>query len=314
MSSRGSIDRFLQRVESGDYFARLVNHPAPHRLRTAPRIVYHSTLHHHEPQLTVVTPTFNYEPIIRYYIDATAAAASVPFDWIIVDDGSQDGTAERARTIFESTPYPLVARATILRNPVPIFETACDNIGFTLAETDVIVEIQGDIQVREPATSYPEPTLLFRNLRNGKFLEVGAELGPAFTENRVWRGLAIGDFDGAGDPDLLVSTCGGKPALLRNDGGNQSHWLQGKAIAILGYGSQGHAHALNLKEGGHRIAVGLRAGRVLSIARGGVALSRWRGDVRSRPCAVGARFQYVRIWRVSHLAQPAGLHRRPRAQ
>ncbi len=150
MSSRGSIDRFLQRVESGDYFARLVNHPAPHRLRTAPRIVYHSTLHHHEPQLTVVTPTFNYEPIIRDYIDATAAAASVPFDWIIVDDGSQDGTAERARTIFESTPYPLVARATILRNPMPIFETACDNVGFTLAETDVIVEIQGDIQVREP--------------------------------------------------------------------------------------------------------------------------------------------------------------------
>src|SRR5207247_4501398 len=102
MSSRASIDRFLQRGESGAYFARLVNHPAPHRLRTAPRIVYHSTLHDHEPQLTVVTPTFNYEPIIRDYIDATAAAASVPFDWIIVDDGLQGRTGERARSIFDA--------------------------------------------------------------------------------------------------------------------------------------------------------------------------------------------------------------------
>jgi len=34
--------------------------------------------------------------------------------------------------------------------------------------------------------------------------------------------------------------------------------LKGKTIAILGYGSQGHAHALNLKDSGHDVVVGLR--------------------------------------------------------
>ena len=34
--------------------------------------------------------------------------------------------------------------------------------------------------------------------------------------------------------------------------------LQGKQIAVLGYGSQGHAHALNLRDSGHRVIVGLR--------------------------------------------------------
>jgi ketol-acid reductoisomerase len=34
--------------------------------------------------------------------------------------------------------------------------------------------------------------------------------------------------------------------------------LQGKTVAILGYGSQGHAHALNLKESGVDVVVGLR--------------------------------------------------------
>jgi ketol-acid reductoisomerase len=36
--------------------------------------------------------------------------------------------------------------------------------------------------------------------------------------------------------------------------------LDGKTVAILGYGSQGHAHALNLKESGVEVVVGLREG------------------------------------------------------
>jgi ketol-acid reductoisomerase len=34
--------------------------------------------------------------------------------------------------------------------------------------------------------------------------------------------------------------------------------LEGKTVAILGYGSQGHAHALNLKDSGVKVIVGLR--------------------------------------------------------
>jgi len=36
--------------------------------------------------------------------------------------------------------------------------------------------------------------------------------------------------------------------------------LQNRTFAIIGYGSQGHAHALNLKESGARVIVGLRPG------------------------------------------------------
>jgi ketol-acid reductoisomerase len=35
--------------------------------------------------------------------------------------------------------------------------------------------------------------------------------------------------------------------------------LDGKTVAIIGYGSQGHAHALNLKDSGVKVVVGLRA-------------------------------------------------------
>ena len=36
--------------------------------------------------------------------------------------------------------------------------------------------------------------------------------------------------------------------------------LEGKTIAIIGYGSQGHAHALNLKESGCHVIIGLYKG------------------------------------------------------
>ena len=36
--------------------------------------------------------------------------------------------------------------------------------------------------------------------------------------------------------------------------------LNGKTVAIIGYGSQGHAHALNLKESGVKVIVGLYEG------------------------------------------------------
>ncbi len=36
--------------------------------------------------------------------------------------------------------------------------------------------------------------------------------------------------------------------------------LEGKTVAIIGYGSQGHAHALNLKDSGVQVVIGLRSG------------------------------------------------------
>jgi len=36
--------------------------------------------------------------------------------------------------------------------------------------------------------------------------------------------------------------------------------IQGKKVSIVGYGSQGHAHANNLKDSGVDVCVGLRAG------------------------------------------------------
>jgi ketol-acid reductoisomerase len=62
--------------------------------------------------------------------------------------------------------------------------------------------------------------------------------------------------------------------------------LEGKTVAIIGYGSQGHAHALNLKESGVSVVVGLRedsssvqGARDAGLEVVGVAEAAARGDV-----------------------------------
>ena len=49
-------------------------------------------------------------------------------------------------------------------------------------------------------------------------------------------------------------------AKMYYDADADSSLIQGKKVAVLGYGSQGHAHSLNLKDSGVSVRVGLTAG------------------------------------------------------
>jgi hypothetical protein len=78
--------------------------------------------------------------------------------------------------------------------------------------------------------TYAERMQLFHNGGGGRYLDVSRGAGPAFQDPIVGRGLAVGDYDGDGDPDLLVSVNSGPARLLRNDGPSGSHWLQVRLV------------------------------------------------------------------------------------
>ncbi len=65
--------------------------------------------------------------------------------------------------------------------------------------------------------------------------------------------------------------------------------IQNKKVTILGYGSQGHAHALNLKESGGNVTVGLRAGS------GSVAKAEAEGLTVLEPAAAVAQADLVMV-------------------
>lgn len=47
----------------------------------------------------------------------------------------------------------------------------------------------------------------------------------------------------------------------------ENNVLEGKKIAIIGYGSQGHAHAQNLRDNGFDVVIGVRAGKSFNKAK-----------------------------------------------
>jgi len=64
---------------------------------------------------------------------------------------------------------------------------------------------------------YAQPPQLFLNDGKGGFREAGAQAGGGFDQPRVGRGLATGDIDNDGDPDVLMTTNNGAAFLFRND-------------------------------------------------------------------------------------------------
>jgi hypothetical protein len=77
---------------------------------------------------------------------------------------------------------------------------------------------------------YGERNQVFANTGSGKFRDVSLN-NPAFCGYyTVARGLACGDIDGDGAPDLVVTAIGEKARVFRNVTPNRGHWLTIRAF------------------------------------------------------------------------------------
>ena len=116
----------------------------------------------------------------------------------------------------DEAPRSEVGRNTLVTLGFGCFFFDYDNDGWP----DILVadgHIENEIERVQKRVSYAEPPHLFRNLGGGKFQEVTTQVGPAFARPKVARGAAYADIDNDGALDVLLTTNGGRPWLLRNE-------------------------------------------------------------------------------------------------
>jgi enediyne biosynthesis protein E4 len=85
------------------------------------------------------------------------------------------------------------------------------------------------IQLKTEA-GYKQRKVVYRNLGNGRFLDVSERLGPPVTTPKAGRGAAFGDFDNDGTVDVAISNVNDLPDLFRLQSSTSNHWVTLKLV------------------------------------------------------------------------------------
>jgi len=166
--------------------------------------------------------------------------ANAPILGITVGDYDKDGWMDIAATTWDGG-LPRIFRNVIGRQPgegvgsagsFALDVPALSRVSRQIAEPQfgisfVDFDNDGYLDLLTVNGSDVGPALLvYRNDGEGHFIDAGDLVGADALSARKGRGLVAADLDRDGDLDFVISNAGGRPTLIRNDGGNRNHWLR----------------------------------------------------------------------------------------
>ena len=132
---------------------------------------------------------------------------------------------------IDDAPRSALGRATLLTLTFGCFFFDYDLDGWL----DVFAangHVADDVERVQSRVTHAQRPQLFHNLGRGRFEEVVNDADDGLQRPMVARGAAYGDLDNDGDLDVLMTSNGGAPRLLRNDGGNANNMLQVRTVGV----------------------------------------------------------------------------------
>ena len=83
----------------------------------------------------------------------------------------------------------------------------------------------GAVDFDNPQTTVAQRNQVFRNNKDGTFIDISAQLGKGLNSLGSSRGMTVGDFDNDGDPDFFVVNNNGRSQFLENRNFTGNHWI-----------------------------------------------------------------------------------------
>jgi hypothetical protein len=99
---------------------------------------------------------------------------------------------------------------------------------------------------------YGERNQLFANDGHGRFRDISTDNAAFAGQPSVSRGLAIGDVDGDGALDVLVSRIASSAQLFRNVAPRRGHWLKIRAVDSALGGRDAYGAEVRVRAGSRR--------------------------------------------------------------
>ena len=87
-----------------------------------------------------------------------------------------------------------------------------------------------EVDKRDWGTTYAQRSLLFHNLKNGKFEYIPPVVGSGLADVIPGRGAAFGDLFNDGKIDVVINPIDGPAVLLRNVNPDHHHWVELKLV------------------------------------------------------------------------------------
>ena len=108
----------------------------------------HKEYNNQAPKFSIIIPIHNQEGFVTKQIESILSNTLGHYEIITILDNCTDNSKEHLLDRIEIGPIPEnLSSITVFENQAGMFETSADNLGFTKARGEILIEIQADMEI-----------------------------------------------------------------------------------------------------------------------------------------------------------------------
>ena len=123
-------------------------HTPPKQWEGETELAMHKEYNNQAPKFSIIIPIHNQEGFVTKQIESILSNTLGHYEIITILDNCSDNSKEHLLSRIETGPMPEnLSSITVFENQAGMFETSADNLGFTKARGEILIEIQADMEI-----------------------------------------------------------------------------------------------------------------------------------------------------------------------